>query len=63
MSHKTVLNNGIGEKELLAFAWDIYYKCVTLISVDDKNLIDFDEAVAKELIKTTLHSKCFGGKK
>jgi len=42
----------IDEEELRQFAWDVYYKAITLVDGAGKHLIDFDEEIVKELSKT-----------
>jgi len=61
------LNNGISEKELKQFAFDVYYKAILLkkidSSIDTNAVIDIDNDKVDEIIKTTLHSKCTEGTK
>ena len=42
--------------ELFEFAYDVYYKAITLISIDDKKLINIDEEIVKEIINNRLQS-------
>jgi len=53
-------NQSVSQDELIKFAWDVYYKAITLVGGAGKHLIDFDEEIVKELAKTlvTERRKC-----
>lgn len=59
------MNNGNSQqKELFDFAYEVYYKAISLIKLDDgKQVINIDDEILKDVIINylTLHSNGFGG--
>lgn len=44
----------INEEDLRLFAWDVYYKAISLISQDDVKVIDIDDEIIKNLAKVLI---------
>jgi len=48
------MKQGISEIELRQFAFDVYYKAISLLKKDGSTVIDIDNDIVDELIKKTL---------